>query len=145
LNTQQLFGGSRRSEQDQWLEARLGDESFSASIVVFHVPPYTSGRHKLDGTAVVRSWVPLFETYGVPLVLSGHDHNYEHLLQNGVNYVVSGGGSTVLYEQGIALPISQRFIERSHYLVIDLLPGLLRLTAYASDGSQLDTFEVALN
>ena len=145
LNTQELFGGQRRREQDDWLEARLGDESFSASIVVFHVPPYTSGRHKLDGTAVIRSWVPLFETYGVPLVLSGHDHNYEHLFQNGVNYVVSGGGSSVLYEQGIPLPISMQFSQRSHYLVIDLLPGLLRLTAYASDGAQLDTFEVTLN
>ncbi len=64
LNTQQLFGGQKRGEQDQWLEARLRDEAFKASIVVFHVPPYTSGRHKLDGTAVVRSWVPLFESTG---------------------------------------------------------------------------------
>ena len=145
LNTQLFFGGGLRSEQDQWLEERLSDPIYQASIVVFHVPPYTSGRHRLDGTAVVRSWVPLFETFNVPLVLSGHDHNYEHLYQNGVDYVVSGGGSSILYEQGIPLPISEVFFKQSHYLVIDVMAETLFLTAYASDGTQLDKIEIDLN
>ena len=36
--------------------------------------------------------MPLFESYGVQLVLSGHDHNYQRFAaQNGVTYVVHGG------------------------------------------------------
>ncbi len=145
LNTQLFFGGGLRSEQDQWLEERLSDPAYQASIVVFHVPPYTSGRHRLDGTAVVRSWVPLFEAYNVPLVLSGHDHNYERLYQNGVNYVVSGGGSSILYEQGIPLAISELFFKQSHYLIIDIMAETIFLSAYASDGSQLDMMKIDLN
>ena len=47
---------------------------------------------------VQRRWVPLFERYGVQLVLSGHDHNYERFVaRNGVTYVVHGGGAAGLY------------------------------------------------
>jgi len=47
---------------------------------------------------VQRRWVPLFEEYGVQLVLSGHDHNYQRFAcRNGVTYVVHGGGAAGLY------------------------------------------------
>ena len=37
---------------------------------------------------------PLFERYGVQLVLSGHDHDYQRSVpQNGVTYVVSGAAA----------------------------------------------------
>ena len=56
-------------------------------------PPYTCGGHS-GNTHVVRDWVPLFERYGVQLVLSGHDHNYQRFApRNGVTYVVHGGGA----------------------------------------------------
>lgn len=145
LNTQLFFGNGKRSEQNHWLEDRLSDPAYEASIVVFHVPPYTSGRHRLDGTAVIRSWVPLFEAHNVPLVLSGHDHNYEHLYQNGVHYIVSGGGSSILYDQGIPQTISELFFKQSHYLIIDLMADTISLAAYASDGSQLDLIQIDLN
>jgi hypothetical protein len=36
---------------------------------------------------------PILEKYKVDLVLSGHDHDYERIApQNGVHYVVTGGG-----------------------------------------------------
>ncbi len=42
--------------------------------------------------------MPLFERYGVQLVLSGHDHNYQRFaVRNGVTYVVHGGGAARLY------------------------------------------------
>ena len=38
--------------------------------------------------------MPLFERYGVQLVLSGHDHDYQRSKPiNGVTYVVSGGAA----------------------------------------------------
>lgn len=40
------------------------------------------------------SSAPLFETYGVQLVLAGHDHDYQRSEQiKGVTYVVSGGAA----------------------------------------------------
>jgi len=42
--------------------------------------------------------VPLFERYGVKLVLNGHDHNYQRFApRHGVRYIVHGGGGQHLY------------------------------------------------
>jgi hypothetical protein len=34
---------------------------------------------------------------GVDLVLSGHDHDYERIVRDGLNYVVDGAGGAPLY------------------------------------------------
>jgi len=145
LNTQLFYTGHLRGEQDQWLAERLADAAYQFNIPVFHVPPYTSGRHRLDGTPVIRSWVPLFEADSVPLVLSGHDHNYERLFQNDVTYLVSGGGSTALYPQGRPLDMSQVFHAQSHFVILDLEPGTIHVAAYDSAGQLLDQFSLELN
>jgi 3',5'-cyclic AMP phosphodiesterase CpdA len=85
------------TRQTRWLEQQLSESTATWKIALFHHPPYTCGGHAGDAD-VVRSWVPLFENYGVQLVLSGHDHNYQRFAsQNGVTYVVDGGGGAGLY------------------------------------------------
>jgi 3',5'-cyclic AMP phosphodiesterase CpdA len=83
--------------QTAWLERALADSSATWKIAAFHHPPYTCGGHSGHQDVAAR-WVPLFERYGVQLVLSGHDHNYQRFAtQNGVTYVVHGGGGAGLY------------------------------------------------
>ena len=61
--------------------------------------PYTCGRY-LGADAVQAAWVPLFETYGVDLVLAGHDHEYQWFSkERGVTYLVNGAGGQRLYER----------------------------------------------
>jgi len=82
--------------QTRWLRSTLARRSGFRRIVVLHHPPYTCGGH-LGSETVRRAWVPLFERYGVRLVLSGHDHNYQRFERNGVTYVVHGGGGAGSY------------------------------------------------
>jgi hypothetical protein len=83
--------------QTAWLRKELAESSSTWKIAVLHHPPYTCGGHSGD-RSVQRRWVPLFEDYGVQLVLSGHDHNYQRFAaRNGVTYVVHGGGAAGLY------------------------------------------------
>jgi predicted phosphodiesterase len=83
--------------QTAWFERELARSSAIWKIAVFHHPPYTCGGHSGDAH-VQQRWVPLFERYGVQLVLSGHDHNYQRFAaRNGVRYVVHGGGGAGLY------------------------------------------------
>jgi 3',5'-cyclic AMP phosphodiesterase CpdA len=138
LNSQAFYNQELRQEQKRWMEGRLQDEGFEVSIPVFHIPPYTSGLHRLDGRAIASEWVPIFEAYEVPLVLSGHDHNYERLLVNGITYVVSGGGSSVLYPISEKHPDSLVFTARSHYLVLSFSPSSITLEAYSSEGELID-------
>ena len=83
LGDAQLFlldSNAVTDRQTAWLEQRLAESTSTWKIAVFHHPPYTCGGHS-GSTAVQRRWVPLFESYGVQLVLSGHDHNYQRFAE----------------------------------------------------------------
>jgi 3',5'-cyclic AMP phosphodiesterase CpdA len=80
-------------EQLNWLEHTLGSSTERWRIVMVHHPPYSAG-YQGSNDDVRRAFVPLFERYGVQLVLSGHDHDYQRSKPiNGVTYVVTGGAS----------------------------------------------------
>lgn len=52
-----------------------------------------------DWGAFVRlKYVPLFEQYGVDLVIGGHSHIYQRGSRNGVHYLVVGGGGAAPLE-----------------------------------------------
>ena len=138
LDTQLFWRGTGRSDQTAWLQERLLDDRFPISIPVGHVPPYTSGIYPNDGILVQRDWVPLFEAAPVPLVLSGHDHNYQRLERNGIVYIVTGGGSSVLYPQGNPIPESQYFARRTHFVLLELHQDHIRLEAITPSGEILD-------
>ena len=103
--------------QTRWLERTLARRSGFRRIVAFHHPPYTCGGH-LGSATVRKAWVPLFERYGVRLVLNGHDHNYQRFERNGVTYVVHGGGGAESL-QAAGLP--------SHLSAADRCPGRVGL------------------
>jgi 3',5'-cyclic AMP phosphodiesterase CpdA len=61
--------------------------------VAVHHPPYSAG-YQGSSVDVRETLAPLLQRYGVQLVLSGHDHDYQRSVSiDGVTYVVSGGGS----------------------------------------------------
>ncbi|MDQ3526451.1 MAG: metallophosphoesterase [Actinomycetota bacterium] len=47
------------------------------TVAFFHHPTFSTAAQKGAGQPEIRElWLPLFEEYGVDLVLSGHDHSY---------------------------------------------------------------------
>lgn len=80
-------------EQLAFLEETLDDSPATWKIVALHHPPYSAGYHGSD-EAAREAFSPLFERYGVQLVLSGHDHDYQRSkVINGVTYVVTGAAA----------------------------------------------------
>jgi hypothetical protein len=78
------------SPMRQWLEQDLQQNKQRFSIVYFHQVPHTAGSHissspaEIQMTAIRKLWCPLFEKYGVDIVLGGHSHVYERsYLMNG--------------------------------------------------------------
>ena len=62
------------------LEETSKDEEINWIIVAFHKPAYTSMSEEpsiMSNTAFIKSYHPLFDKYGVDLVLQGHNHIYE--------------------------------------------------------------------
>jgi len=70
----------------------------------------------------------------VPLVLSGHSHNYERLVVDGVTYVVTGGGSSQLYPALNIDPLSQAFSVRSHFVLLEFYEDQIKILAIDKNG-----------
>jgi predicted phosphodiesterase len=144
LNSQQFYSAKFLEEQNAWLQEKLVDNTSLTNIVIFHIPPFTSGRHRDDGVPIRQAWVPLFEDGDVVLVLSGHDHNYERLELNGITYIVSGGGSNKLYGKQETREESKFFAAQSHFVILDLYPDHVETTAYGLGGEILDSHTLRL-
>ena len=110
LDTELAFtAGTRRGAQRAWLEADLSSSTQPWKVAFFHKAPYSSGAEHGSSLDVRAAFAPLFERYGVQIVLSAHDHDYERLVpwregtnaagQAVVNFV-SGGGGAPLYPVG---------------------------------------------
>lgn len=133
-----------------WLAADLAATARPWKVVYFHKPPYSvhpDGR--LPSEEVRTLLVPVFEQYGVQLVLSGHDHSYERyyplkggaistLAQGGVTYVVSGGGGAPVYMPGY--DARQAFTAGvNHFISGTADPCTLTLRAIDSAGVEFDS------
>ncbi len=101
------------SAQYAWLLQDLESPAAQTAtwrIAYFHQPPYSSGYGHGSTLALREAWGPLFERFGVDLVFSGHEHNYERTTPrrdyaavggtHAVTYVVTGGGGQTLYPLG---------------------------------------------
>jgi hypothetical protein len=65
----------------QWLQADLAANTAQWVIAFFHHPPYSRGGHNSDSSTksimVRENLIPVLESSGVDLVLTGHSHVYE--------------------------------------------------------------------
>lgn len=81
------------SAQLAWLAQALGDDRAAWKIAALHHPPYSAGHHR-SALEVRQAFTPLFERFGVQLVLAGHEHDYQRSKPlGGTTYVVSGGAA----------------------------------------------------
>lgn len=138
-------------EQLPWLEADLkaaqADKDIEWTIVMAHHPAYSSSNH--GSTDYLRKYVvPLCEKYGVDLVFSGHDHDYERTkpikgekvvaAAEGIYYIVAGGFFSPPYANG-----KNWWTEISahgdlyNYVVLAINGKKIELKAYSGDSKTL--------
>jgi uncharacterized protein (TIGR03382 family) len=138
--------------QKAWLEKDLAATPQPWKVVFFHHPPWSSGDHGSQ-LAMRRNFAPIFEKYGVDLVLTGHDHNYERSKpmkgdaiagagQPGVPYLVVGGGGASLRAFPDAKPDwSVVRDDNAHgFLDVKVVDGTLTAELVTTEGQVLDRF-----
>lgn len=80
-------------EQFRWLRRELAASKADWKIVVGHHPVFSGGAHG-PSWGLIRYLKPMLEGHGVRVYLNGHDHDFQHIAVDGVNYITCGGGAT---------------------------------------------------
>ena len=85
----------------QWLIADLEETQQEWLIAFWHHPPYTKGSHDSDAEQQLiemrTHFMPILESYGVDIVLSGHSHIYERSM------LVDGAYATPTVAEGVVV------------------------------------------
>jgi hypothetical protein len=156
----------RGSEQRAWLEAQVAalDPAVRVVLIVMHHPPVADVQTvKLVDHNPRQNEQSLAEFLGEAaarsaanfVVSAGHIHNYERFAQDGVMYLVSGGGGATPYEvdRTTADLYRSKDFPNYHYVRFELRPGslkgeMIRLEDYGSPNPKQwkirDRFEISL-
>ncbi len=154
--------GDPSSEQYQWLLTELSaasaDPGIDWTIVYFHHAPYSAstgfGGHGSD-LAVRRYLSPLMDGYSVPLVFSGHDHDYQRSRPiranqraedgEGTVYIVSGGGGGRRTFRGTGADWFTAYSEQIYeYVRVEVDHYALSIEAVDLDGRVFDSYEMTI-
>ncbi len=141
-----------RAAQKAWLEQDLAASQAPWKIVFFHHPPWSSGDH--GSQPIMRQeFGPIFERYGVDLVLTGHDHNYERTRPmkgdgvapsgtRGITYLVVGSGGSKLHPLTSSQPSWSAVRNDTAYgfLDVDVTGGTLTAQFVTTAGGVVDSF-----
>jgi acid phosphatase type 7 len=140
--------------QKAWVEKDLAASTAPWKIVYFHHPPWSSGDHGSQ-PLMRREFGPIFEKYGVDLVLTGHDHDYERSKpmlgdgvapsgKQGITYLVVGGGGASL--RAFATPRPSWSVVRDDaahgFLDVTVDEGTLTAKLVTTTGGVLDSFSL---
>ncbi len=115
-----------------WMRSQLAGidrRRYTNVAVFFHHPPFSSGPHggatlERQAASIRAKWMPLFHQYHVRLLLTGHEHLFEHWVErytdaggaHRIDEIVSGGGGAPLYtyrgEPDVRAYVSQNAAEK---------------------------------
>ncbi|CAN5844594.1 hypothetical protein BH23ACT10_BH23ACT10_21350 [soil metagenome] len=106
----------------KFLERVLTDDAPGWTIPFSHHPPFCAGPKHGNTEHLVDSLVSLLERGGVRVMLSGHEHNFQHASVNGVDYIITGAAGKVREGRpdGWEQAGTRSWIDEGHFLVVDV-------------------------
>ncbi|HVL39565.1 MAG TPA: metallophosphoesterase [Fimbriimonadaceae bacterium] len=139
----------RKGPHRDWLAKTLETaRKHDWSFVVFHHPPYFTGKTHA-GHTFMRSIADLLARHRVDAVFSGHVHNYQRSRRiDGVIYIVTGAGGAELYDRSFEnqparwQPFTEKFIAKHSFTQLDFGGRRLTLRQIGLDGRELDRIDL---
>jgi hypothetical protein len=101
---QEPDGATPTSIQAMWLSNALAISSAPWRVVYFHASPYSSSATHGSYTHQADNMLWPFTEWGTSVIYTGHNHLYERILTNGLNYITVGlGGDRI---DGFVTPLA---------------------------------------
>lgn len=87
-----------------------------------HHPPFCAGPDHPNHEESIRALVPRYREAGVRLVLSGHEHNYQHSVVDDIHYVISGAGGKLRTgePEWTDAASTREWAAEAHFLLVDI-------------------------
>jgi 3',5'-cyclic AMP phosphodiesterase CpdA len=128
--------------QVAWLERQLAGNPGHWAVVFMHYPLYSTAKGR-DGGELRAVLQPIFDRYGVDLVLAGHDHTYGRGRPHakGPVYMVSNAGPKQ-YPLGDLDWTARKGSGIQLYQQVEVSPSKLTVRAYTLDGILYDAFRL---
>jgi acid phosphatase type 7 len=125
-------------------------------VVVHHKPAFSSARYAdaVDTVFIRQTWAPVFDEFGVDIVFSGHDHEFEVSKEidgqgrevvgrRGTVYMISAGAGAELYPVG-SQPWRRYSESVSNFLLVHVTARNLDVTPHRIDGTVINEGRVSL-
>ena len=156
-----------KPENVQWLDQDLAAAKAPWKIAMYHAPTFNLEGHKSDTARL--TFLPVFEKYGVDVVVAGHSHMYERfapLVRKGpplagaaagargaagaaaprpITFITAGGGGAPLVK-GAAAGTKPAILARTerayHYCVFTVDAETLHVEALGADGAKIDALTI---
>lgn len=120
--------------QKIWFETRLKALDPDDWIIVMNHAYYYassteySGIPWYDNHEMIDTFHSLFQQYGVDVVFSGHDHQMEHIAQDGVDYFIVGAMGGVRDSDPTYFSENSQFFDNTHFGFADVQFNGLNIT-----------------
>ncbi|MGO5490971.1 metallophosphoesterase [Acidaminococcus sp. HCP3S3_H5] len=150
-------------DQEAWFQEDMVRNRGKWNIVLMHKDPLQyafdpatrPGRDRAEGFSPEgREWMPLFDRYGVDLVLSAHLHTYRNRgkiydfqrADHGPSYIITGVAGDVRYpslwkRHALDVTLAPQ-PETDNYLVLEKQEDQLRIQCFLPDGTLVDTVTI---
>lgn len=128
-------------QQLEWLRKALHDSVAAWKICYFHHPLYSDGKYHGPDTDLRSRLEPVFQSNGVKVVLSGHEHLYERIKPHkGVYYFVLGN-SGELRAHGLrqSSDVAKGFDTDRDFMLIEIAGDQLYFQTISRTGETIDS------
>ncbi|WP_337288947.1 metallophosphoesterase [Candidatus Methylomirabilis sp.] len=130
-------GVTSTSVQAGWLQGELAASTACWKLVYMHHPPYSSG--STHGSSTWMQWP--YQSWGASVVMAGHDHDYERIIQGGFPYFVNGLGGRSIYSFGTPVSGSQvRYNGDYGAMLVDADEAGITFQFMSRTGTLIDTY-----
>jgi 3',5'-cyclic AMP phosphodiesterase CpdA len=132
--------------QETWLREDLQRSQGAAwRIVALHHTLFTASPGKFrraDSIRLFRRLIGILHDQHVGLVISGHEHNYEHFFSRGIHYLVTGGGGAPLVPPVRNAPFAVTVKMAHHHCELTVNPQRIAVRAVEPTGTEIERFEI---
>ena len=151
------------ADEQAWFKKDMAQNKKKFNVVLMHKDPLQYAFNPASGRPATRKegfseegreWMPLFDEYGIDLVLSAHLHTYRNrgLIRNfqraqqGPLYILTGLAGNVQYpnlwkQHSLDVVVAPQ-PDTTNYIILEKKADSLHLTSYLPDGKVIDEAEI---